>query len=59
MVFLILNKTNGYIINLAGGNIKEIHLVNDGYRYVILLGGEDNVDEKFVTKLLETISFTN
>ena len=32
---------NGYIINLAGGNIKEIHLVNDGYRYVILLGGDE------------------
>ncbi len=58
-VSLVEGNLNGYIINLSGGNIKEIHLVNDGYRYVILLGGEDNVDEKFITKLLETISFTN
>ena len=51
---LIKGDLTGYIL-YASENIRQIHILNGDYQYIISLVGEKLVKEDYITSLLETV----
>lgn len=59
-IILINGSVEGYILNIdtdSDKEIKEIHILKGDKQYIIVLAGEEIVNNEFITKLLSTVVF--
>ena len=58
-ITLINGKFDGYIFNVGNSpkGLKQLHIIKDDKLYYMVLGGEENTSDEFITKLLSGIKF--